>query len=225
MPELPLPAVPLRDEFVALRGWGPPDVEALASAGTDELIRRFRGSQPSNEAEARDWLADVEPARLRGERLELAIADVATDVVLGSITLWSVSVNHRSASVNYWVRREARGRGVAVRAVCMLASWCFDRLGLARLQLFVDPENIGSQRVAERCGFVREGLLRSHLEIASRRHDSLVYGLLPGEQREHRRSPAALPIWSKASAGRSKWGDASRRRMSDSDYGVSTSPS
>jgi RimJ/RimL family protein N-acetyltransferase len=181
--ELPFPAPPLHDETVTLRGWCELDVEALATAGTDELIRRFRGSQPSNEAEASVWLADVEPARLRGDRLELAIADAATGELLGSITLWSVSVNHRSGLVNYWVRREARGRGIAVRAVRMLASWCFDRLDLARLQLFVDPENVGSQRVAERCGFLREGLLRSHLEIAGRRHDSLVYGLLPGEQR------------------------------------------
>jgi len=181
MAAFPVPEPQLADEHVALRPWAERDLKALAAAGTDELIRRFRGGQPANEAEARDWLAAVEPARLRGERLELVIAEAATDAALGSITLWSLSVTHRSALVNYWVRREARGRGIAVRAVGLLARWCFGCLDLARLQLFIDPDNVASQRVAERCGFVREGLLRSHVENAGRRYDSLVYGLLPGE--------------------------------------------
>jgi hypothetical protein len=48
-----------------------------------------------------------------------------------------------------------------------------------------DPENIASQRVAERCGFRYEGRLRSHLRIrhSGERRDSLLYSLLPGDAR------------------------------------------
>jgi len=37
--------------------------------------------------------------------------------------------------------------------------------------------------VAERAGFVREGLLRSHLAFQGGRRDTVIYGLLPGELR------------------------------------------
>lgn len=61
------------------------------------------------------------------------------------------------------------------------------RLELARLWLQIEPENVASQRVAERCGFVREGRLRSHFEgRGGERVDVLIYGLLPGELHEAR---------------------------------------
>jgi RimJ/RimL family protein N-acetyltransferase len=79
--------------------------------------------------------------------------------------------------------RDARGHGYISRAVRVLVRWAFDELGLARLELTTDPENTASQRVAERCGFQKEGYLRSHMLIrhSGQRRDSLVYGLLPGE--------------------------------------------
>jgi RimJ/RimL family protein N-acetyltransferase len=54
-------------------------------------------------------------------------------------------------------------------------------LGVERLYLTTAPDNIASQRVAERAGFTREGLLRSHLPIPGGRRDSVMYSLLPGD--------------------------------------------
>jgi RimJ/RimL family protein N-acetyltransferase len=45
------------------------------------------------------------------------------------------------------------------------------------------PGNEASQHVAERCGFSREGLLRSHVPFKGARRDSVIYSLLPGELR------------------------------------------
>ena len=54
---------------------------------------------------------------------------------------------------------------------------------LARLELTCGPDNLASQRVAERCGFTREGVLRSHVPFKGARRDSVVFSLLPGELR------------------------------------------
>jgi [ribosomal protein S5]-alanine N-acetyltransferase len=175
---LPFPDPALTDDRIRLRRWCDADTPALVRSGSDPVIRRFRGSQPANQTEVRTWLAELEPARERDERLEMAVAEVSTDASVGSITLWSVSHRHRSAQINYWVASAARGRGTAGRALRLLAGWCFEDLNLARLQLFIDPENLASRRTAEVCGFVAEGLLRSHMETDGRRYDSLVYGLL-----------------------------------------------
>lgn len=54
---------------------------------------------------------------------------------------------------------------------------------MARAELTCGPDNAASQRVAERCGFVREGMLRSHMRFQGARRDTVVFGPLPGELR------------------------------------------
>ncbi|MBV9816890.1 MAG: GNAT family N-acetyltransferase [Solirubrobacterales bacterium] len=137
---------------------------------------------PYTESDAVGWLASQEPARLAGNALELAVVRQQTGERLGAIGV-QINVLLRSAEIGYWLAPEARGRGYISRATRALARWVFDDLNLARLQLTTDPDNRASQRVAERCGFSREGHLRSHMLIrhSGRRRDSLVYGLLPGE--------------------------------------------
>jgi RimJ/RimL family protein N-acetyltransferase len=83
------------------------------------------------------------------------------------------------AEVGYWLCREARGRGAATTAVRLVAGWAFRELGVGRLNLQTAPENLASQRVAERAGFTREGVLRAWLPTADGRRDSVMFSLLP----------------------------------------------
>ncbi|WP_280316962.1 GNAT family N-acetyltransferase [Nocardia wallacei] len=74
-----------------------------------------------------------------------------------------------------------RGQGAATRAVRLLSRWAFAYLDLSRLELTCAPDNLPSQRVAERCGFLREGILRSHMAFQGGRRDTVVYGVVPGD--------------------------------------------
>lgn len=121
---------------------------------------------------------------MRGEELNFALADPDDQaVVLGGGSLYDVRLDQGCASVGYWLAPDARGHGVATHTVRLLARWAFAQLGLARLELTCSPDNEASQRVADRCGFVREGLLRSHIPFKGGRRDTVVYSLLPGELR------------------------------------------
>ena len=74
----------------------------------------------------------------------------------------------------------ARGRGLAVTAVRLLVDWGFDSLGLERVEFAVLPENVASQRVAERAGAVAKGLReRSHHEHG-RWWDMSIHEITPG---------------------------------------------
>ena len=76
--------------------------------------------------------------------------------------------DRRRGSIGYWLLPEARGKG------------------LARLALLTEPDNVRSRRVAERCGFRLEGVLRSVAEIDGRRVDYCSFSLLPGDLEEER---------------------------------------
>ena len=65
------------------------------------------------------------------------------------------------AEAAYWVRRSERGRGLATTALRLLAARAFGDLGLERLWLEIYPDNPASFRVAEKCGFVHEGVRES----------------------------------------------------------------
>jgi RimJ/RimL family protein N-acetyltransferase len=186
MAELRFPAPPLADDVVRLRPWREADAPATFLAFSDPVVQRFSWPQPTpcSEEDTRRYFAELEAARLLGEELNLALVPPGdADAVLGGGSLYDVRPEQGYASVGYWLAPEARGRGVATHAVRLLARWAFTDLGLARLELTCSTDNEASQRVARRCGFAREGVLRSHVPGQGGRRDTIVYGLLPGELR------------------------------------------
>ena len=104
-------------------------------------------------------------------------------MVLGGGSLYGIDVQQGRAAVGYWLAPSSRGRGVATHATRLMARWAFEGLRVARLELTCGPDNERSQRVADRCGFVREGVLRSHIPFKGGRRDTVMFSLLPVELR------------------------------------------
>ena len=88
-----------------------------------------------------------------------------------------------TAELGYIVARAARGRGVATAALDLLTDWALLELGLQRLELRISVGNTASKRVAERCGYVREGVLRSVYLKRGVREDIEVWSRLASDVR------------------------------------------
>jgi RimJ/RimL family protein N-acetyltransferase len=169
---------------VRLRPWRESDVGSQLEAFSDPWFQRFSDWAPRTEIEVRRHRLEGERARRRGEKLSFALVEPSEDgCVLGGASLHEVESDQGRAAVGYWLTPEARGRGVATHAVRLLARWAFEDLGIVRLVAMCAADNHASQRVAERCGFSREGVLRSHMPFKGERRDMVVFGLLPGELR------------------------------------------
>jgi ribosomal-protein-alanine N-acetyltransferase len=84
----------------------------------------------------------------------------------------------RSGNVGYWIDRAVAGRGMASLAVALVCDHAFGPVGLHRVQADIRPENGPSQRLVERLGFQREGLLRRYLDIDGDWRDHYTYALL-----------------------------------------------
>ena len=170
----------LRDDDLALRPWTEADVAALVIACNDPEISHWIPLIPSpyTEEDALTFVrGDVRPE-------EQSLAMTVEGTVVGAIGLGVNSMNYRGR-IGYWVAASARGRGVCTHALRLLSCWALDELDLQRLDLITDPDNLASQRVAEKVGFRREGVLRAHLRHPDGRiRDSVMFSLLPGELRE-----------------------------------------
>jgi len=168
----------VRGEGVVLRSWRVEDVPAVAAACQDDEIARWLAlvPQPYTEEHARFYVEECIQAD--EDRRAFAITDASTGDVVGSIDM---RINRlQTGHVGYWVAAQARGRGVASDALRALSRWALESLGLGRVELVTDPENIASQRVAERAGFQREAVLRSILlNRDGSRRDGVMFSLLP----------------------------------------------
>jgi RimJ/RimL family protein N-acetyltransferase len=96
--------------------------------------------------------------------------------VIGSITLdKGKGAHNHSAELGYVIARKYWGRGLATQAVKLAINTGFEDLNIERIEAFVDPSNIGSQRVLEKNGFIREGLLRNYVIQKGLIKDRFVY--------------------------------------------------
>jgi RimJ/RimL family protein N-acetyltransferase len=171
----------LRDEGIVLRPWRIDDASAVTAACQDPEISRWIPfvPRPYTLAHAEAYLREC--VESGDDRHPYAIVGAETGELLGSIDLRLNSQLYRG-HIGYWVARDARGRGICTRALRLVSGWALDELALARLELITDPDNVASQRVAEKAGFRREGVLRSHLQhLDGRVRDSVMFSLLPGE--------------------------------------------
>jgi len=167
----------LRDDDLILRPWTEDDVPALVVACNDPEIARWIPFIPVPYT-TEDALAFVRGEVVPDER-SFAITDAGE--LVGSIGM-SVNSQGYRGRIGYWVAAPARGRGVCAGALRLLARAAFDELGLQRLELITDPDNVASQRCAKRVGFRREGVMRAPLRHPDGRiRDSVLFGLLPGE--------------------------------------------
>jgi RimJ/RimL family protein N-acetyltransferase len=163
---------------VILRALRESDVSAIVEACQDPEIPRWTNvPSPYTENDARSFVASV--LRGEGHEMTLAIADAADGSLVGAVGLRQPGDG--VGEVGYWLAAPARGRGLTTRAVRLLCAWAFDELGYARIQLHTLPGNDVSERVAERAGFTREGVLRSFTEMKGKRVDITMFSLLPGE--------------------------------------------
>jgi RimJ/RimL family protein N-acetyltransferase len=181
----------IADSVLLLRYWSEDDLLAIVQAMQDpEIVRWIQHIPvPYGGANGRQFLELVESEREAGRAVHLAVEDVVSNEIVGGIALTHIDCTEGTAEIGYWVSRTRRRQGIATRATQLMAGWAFNDLRLERLSLFTDPDNTPSQRVAERSGFQREGILRGHTPMRSGgRRDSVIFGLLAIDEESRERA-------------------------------------
>lgn len=130
-------------------------------------------------AEAEEWVRSRAPLATHGREHAFAIVS-PQGRLLGGCGLNQINPLHRFANLGYWVRSSATRQGVATEAVRQVASFAFAHTDLVRLEIVCAVGNVTSQRVAERAGAVREGVLRRRLVLHGESVDAVMYGLVRG---------------------------------------------
>jgi [ribosomal protein S5]-alanine N-acetyltransferase len=113
-----------------------------------------------------------------GKAVPLVILDEAGGIA-GTVTLQSIIRGaFQSCSVGYWLAESAQGRGLATRALGEATEMAFGVLRLHRVQAETLTDNLRSQRVLHRLGFVEYGRAEAYMRIAGEWRENVLYQLL-----------------------------------------------
>ena len=155
-------------------------VDALLPAFTDPELREA-GNLPAFDRDAlMASIQDLPTLAEQGRLLALAAVDARNNDVVGGGTLHHLDAERKIVEIGYFVLPHARRRGVATTIARLLGEHAF-ALGIERVAAYVNIDNTASERVVERGGFTREGVVRSMPKPDGRRVDKTLFSLLPGE--------------------------------------------
>ncbi|MEJ0037013.1 MAG: GNAT family N-acetyltransferase [Gammaproteobacteria bacterium] len=132
-------------------------------------------------AETESFIESCITAWAQQAHFPFAIFDARTGEYLGGTGVNHIERVNRIGCIGYWVRTSAAGRGIAPKAVRLVARFAFDTLQLSRLEIFARPENAPSRRVAEKSGAKFEAVARNRVVQHGKAYDAALYSLIPSD--------------------------------------------
>jgi RimJ/RimL family protein N-acetyltransferase len=148
------------DERLSLASWDDRHVEQLPGVANNPKIAANMADRFPSPYSMKDAAHFVQQLKTLGSRTSWAIE--LDGILVGGIglSLRTGSALH-TAGLAYWLGEEFWRKGIASLAVKNVVAHAFEQLALARIETTVFDWNYASSRVLEKCGFLKEGTLKS----------------------------------------------------------------
>ena len=189
----------LESKLVLLRCYAPADAGVLAHALMDNADRLKDDFSARLEEAKNIQCVEMYIGRKiqqwgSADEFRFGVWDKATLKFAGEVVLKDIAWNIPKADVGYFVVQEFSGGGRVTDALRLIIPFAFETLHLRKLQIRTASSNLPSQRVAERCAFKREGILRNDSVKADgiTLLDLVYYGLTLDDYEEMKRKPHSI---------------------------------
>lgn len=167
---------------VVLRWISEDDIDSLYEIFSSPQVMRYWSSPPlANREAAAELQREIADGNESETMLKWGIALRDSNTVIGTTTLFNLSLDNGRAELGYAMAHAHWGKGYMNEALTALVSHAFEVMELRRLEADVDPRNAASIRTLERLGFQREGFLRERWHVNGEIQDAFFYGLLRHE--------------------------------------------
>ncbi len=169
----------LTDGVVLLDRFTDTDVDSLWAGEDDDCVRRSGLPGPFTRRDIANQIRHWQKQWQLGESgRSFAVRETVTRRLVGGCVLEIRPDDGEIAELSYWVFPPYRRRGYATRSVELVCRYAFDNLGIVRMDLYIEPKNDASLRVATKAGFLQEGLARQHDRCQSGRWDLVLFSRL-----------------------------------------------
>jgi RimJ/RimL family protein N-acetyltransferase len=173
----------LQGRLITLRKLRSSDAASIQRYANNRDIARFlpRLPSPYTMEDARRWVNLTHRLARKRSEYNFGIEDGQSGEIVGMMSLRNVNRHDRNAEIGYWVGKPFQRRGYAGEALRLILKFAFSELRLVRVYAVVHQQNIGSIRLLEKIGFVREGVWRKASLMNGRWSDVYAYGILKEE--------------------------------------------
>lgn len=167
----------IRTSRLCLRPMNAGDVPALREWMPDKSIYTYWGKGPSRTDKNPELL--FEKPEKPTKSFYLGIEEKQSGKVIGDLWVYLIETD-RMASVAIRLAPACQGKGYGTEALSEMTRFCFENTQLQRLWAEVDARNIPSQRMLEKCGYIKEGLIRQG-KMVNTWCDYFIYGILSSD--------------------------------------------
>lgn len=157
------------------------DADALLAYLSEPIVTELTSYPPVTAALVNGMIERSASRWAAGEPSRWGVARADDDRLIGTCGFNDASPPHRWAEIAYDLAPAHWGHGLMRRAVQAALDWGFGGGHVDRVQAYVRADNLRSQTLLERSGFVREGRLREFRICRGQRYDFYLYGLLRAE--------------------------------------------
>jgi [ribosomal protein S5]-alanine N-acetyltransferase len=155
------------------------DANSMLKYLSDQEVMKYYGMEPFNTInEALSEISWYETIQNNKTGLRWGITLKEEGEVIGSCGFHNTVSRHYRAEIGFELSKEHWGKGIASEAIETIIRYGFEHLALQRIEALIEPENVPSQKLVEKQGFVREGLLRSYEFTGGKFDDLYMYSVL-----------------------------------------------
>jgi len=172
----------IETERLALRNVSAKDAKDMFTYLSDQDVVQHMGLEPYKSSEEVmeeiNWYKSIWE---NGTGIRWCITLKDEDTVIGSCGFLNMQQKHYKAEIGYELSRNYWGQGIASEALEAVLAYGFEHLNLERIEALIEPLNTSSQRLVEKHGFLREGLLRHYEYTCGKFDDLYMYSILKGD--------------------------------------------
>lgn len=169
----------LETDRLILRQVAPEDASSLLKYLSSKDVTKHMGLEPfktiDDALDEISWYQSILEKKT-GIRWGITLKDQGE--VIGSCGFLNMVSKHHRAEIGFELSKDYWGQGIAGEALKAVSEYGFEHMDLQRIEALIEPPNIPSQKLTERHGFVREGLLRSYEFTCGKFDDLYMYSLL-----------------------------------------------
>ena len=169
----------LETERLVLRELIKEDAKGIFACFSNDEVTRFYGQETLKNMEEAEKFVDFFSKNYNEKRgIRWGIERKGISGIIGTIGFNAWSPKHKRAEIGYEIHPEQWRKGYTSEAVSKVLSYGFDQMGLTRIGAVVFIENIASNKLLEKAGFQKEGVLRDYMYQGGKAYDTNVYSLL-----------------------------------------------
>ena len=169
----------LETERLLLRRVNESDVnEVFALRSNLETMKYISRPLVKTIDDALEHIAMINAKIENNEGINWAITYKGSPKLIGILGHYRIKTEHHRAEIGYMLHKEHNGKGIITEAVQEVVKYGFNEMKLHSIEAIIDPKNFGSEKVLQKCGFIKEAHFKENEFFEGRFLDSVIYSIL-----------------------------------------------